>query len=202
MRAEDVPAAEALARTVMYEGHPGGADPETVARGLRRVDHLRRTDAGGAWVADAGGEIVGMALALVREGIWGLSLFAVARDRQGLGVGRALLAAAFGHGADARGHLILSSESPAAMRLYARLGLELRPCVSAAGIADRTRLSAQNGAVAAGADGIAVADAIGRAVRGAGHGPDLAVALENPGTTLLLVEDRAFALVYRERVSL
>jgi GNAT superfamily N-acetyltransferase len=202
MRPEDVAAADAVARAVLYEGDAGAGDPETVARGVRRVAHLQRTDAGGAWVAEAGGAIVGMALALVREGIWGLSLFAVARDHQSRGIGRELLEAAFGHGADARGHLILSSESPAAMRLYARLGLELRPCVSAGGIADRARLSAQNGAVAAGADGIAVADAIGRAVRGAGHGPDLAVALENPGTTLLLVEDRAFALVYRERVSL
>src|SRR3954463_16271686 len=202
MRAEDVAAAEGVARTVMYAGEPGADEPETVARGLRRVGHLQRTDPGGAWVADAGGEIAGMALALVREGIWGLSLFAVARDRQGLGVGRELLAAAFGHGADARGHLILSSESPAAMRLYARLGLELRPCVSAAGIADRARLSAQNGAVAAGADGIAVADAIGRAVRGAGHGPDLAVALENPATRLLLHEDRAFAVVRDDRIAL
>jgi GNAT superfamily N-acetyltransferase len=201
MRAEDVPAAEAVARTVMYDGYPGGEDPETVARGLRRVGHLRRTDPGGAWVADAAGEIVGMALALVREGIWGLSLFAVARDRHGRGVGRELLAAAFGHGADARGHLILSSESPAAMRLYARLGLELRPCVSAAGAPDRTRLPA-NGAVDAGAAGIPVADAIGRAVRGAGHGPDLAVALEDPGAKLLLVDDRAFALTRKERISL
>ena len=50
-----------------------------VARGVRRVAHLQRTDPGGAWVADAEGEIVGIALALVREGIWGLSLFAVAR---------------------------------------------------------------------------------------------------------------------------
>src|SRR4051812_1258773 len=201
MRAEDVAAAEGVARTVMYAGEPGADEPETVARGLRRVGHLQRTDPGGAWVADAGGDIVGMALALVREGIWGLSLFAVARDRQSRGVGRELLAAAFGHGADARGHLILSSESPAAMRLYARLGLELRPCVSAAGVPDRTRLPA-NGAVDAGADGIETADAIGRAVRGAGHGRDLAVALQDPGAKLLLVDDRAFALTRRDRISL
>jgi GNAT superfamily N-acetyltransferase len=201
MRAEDVQAAEALARTVMYEGHPGGDDPETIARGLRRVGHLHRTDPGGAWVADAGGEIVGMALALVREGIWGLSLFAVARDQQGRGIGREMLAATFAHGADARGHLILSSESPAAMRLYARLGLELRPCVAAAGIPDRARLVA-NGAVDAGAAGIPVADEIGRAVRGAGHGPDLAVALQDRGAKLLIADDRAFALVRKERISL
>jgi GNAT superfamily N-acetyltransferase len=196
-----VPAAEALARTVMYEGHAGGDDPETVARGLRRVGHLQRTDPRGAWVADAEGEIVGMTLALLREGIWGLSLFAVARGHQGRGVGRELLAATFDHGADARGHLVLSSENPAAMRLYAGLGLELRPCVSAAGIPDRARLPA-DGAGDAGEAGIPVADAIGRAVRGAGHGRDLAVALQDPGAKLLVVDDRAFALIRKERISL
>jgi predicted N-acetyltransferase YhbS len=202
MRPDDVAAAEAVARTVLWEGHPAAADPETVERGVRRVAHLQRTDPGGAWVAEAGRQIVGMVLALVREGIWGLSLFAVAIDHQSRGIGRELLEAAFGHGADARGHLILSSESPAAMRRYARLGLELRPCVAAAGIVDRTRLPAGDGVVDAGADGIPVADAIGRAVRGAGHGVDLEIAVGDPGTRLLLVDDRAFALVRRERVSL
>ena len=143
-----------------------------------------------------------MALALVREGIWGLSLFAVAEAHRDRGIGRELLEASFGHGADARGHLILSTESPAAMRRYARLGLDLRPCVAAAGIVDRARLPAADGVVAAGMAGIPVADAIGRAVRGAGHGIDLAVALDDPAATLLLVEDRAFAVVRDERIML
>jgi len=117
MTAEDVPAAEAVARAALWDGHPGIADPVTVARGLRRVAHLQRTDPRGAWVAEAGGEIAGMALALLREGIWGLSLFGVAAAHRNRGIGRALLDAAFAeHGAGARGHLILSSESPAAMR--------------------------------------------------------------------------------------
>ncbi len=202
MTPADVAAAEAMARAVLWEGHAGAEDAETVARGVRRVAHLQRTDPGGAWVAEAEGALVGMALALVREGIWGLSLFAVARDHQSRGIGRELLEAAFGHGADARGHLILSSESPAAMRRYARLGLELRPCVAAAGIVDRTRLPADDGVVDAGLDGIPVADAIGRAVRGAGHGVDLEIAVDDPGARLLLYEDRAFALVRKDRISL
>jgi GNAT superfamily N-acetyltransferase len=205
MAAADAPAAEAVARAALWDGRPGVDDPVTVARGLRRIAHLQRTDPGGAWVAEAGGgELVGMALALVREGIWGLSLFGVLAEHRNRGVGRALLEAAFEtHGAGARGHLILSSESPAAMRRYARLGLELRPCVAAAGIPDRTRLAATDGDVRdAGAAGIETADAIGRAVRGAGHGPDLPVALQDPGAKLLLVEHRAFALVRETRVSL
>jgi GNAT superfamily N-acetyltransferase len=204
MTSDEVPAAEAVARAALWDGHPGIDDPLTVARGLRRVRHLQQSDPGGAWVADAGGTLVGMALAIVREGIWGLSLFGVVAAQRGRGVGRALLDAAFTtHGADARGHLILSSESPAAMRRYARLRLDLRPCVAAAGIPDRSRLAAPDGdARDAGADGIPVADAIGRAVRGAGHGVDLPVALQDPGARLLLVEDRAFALVRQARIML
>src|SRR3954454_5886463 len=215
MAPADVPAAEAVARAALYDGEPGADDPVTIARGLRRIGHLQRTDPAGAWVAESGdGALVGMALALVREGIWGLSLFGVAAEHRNRGVGRALLDAAFATpGADARGHLILSSENPAAMRRYARLGLDLRPCVAAAGIPDRSRLAAQDGDVRdAGAEGIPVADAIGRAVRGAGHGVDLPVALRDPGARLglrgdpgarlLLVEDRAFALVRQARITL
>jgi GNAT superfamily N-acetyltransferase len=203
MTAGDVPAAEAVARAALYDGAPGADDPVTVARGLRRVGHLQATDPGGAWVAEADdGALVGMALALVREGIWGLSLFGVLAAHRSRGIGRALLAAAFAHGARARGHLILSSESPAAMRRYARLGLDLRPCVAAAGIPDRARLRTDGDVRDAGPGGIPVADAIGRAVRGAGHGADLPVTLQDPGARLLLVADRAFALVRESRISL
>jgi hypothetical protein len=144
--------------------------------------------------------VVGVALALIREGIWGFSLFAVALELQGRGVGRRLLEAAFAYGADARGHIILSTASPAAMRRYARLGLELRPCVAAAGIVDPARRPVAVGVREAGAEGIAVADGIGREVRGAGHGPDLEVLLEGPGTRLLLCDDRAFAVTRDDRV--
>jgi GNAT superfamily N-acetyltransferase len=202
MRAEDVVAANAVARDALPAGRPPETGPMR-RRAERRVAHLQSTDPGGAWVAEEGsGELVGMALALVREGIWGLSLFAVAEAHRNRGIGRELLEACFGHGADAAAHLILSTESPAAMRRYARLGLELRPCVSAAGVLDRSRLAPVNGVRDAGRDGIPIADAIGRAVRGAGHGMDLEVALEDGASRLLLVEDRAFAWVRDERVML
>jgi hypothetical protein len=71
-----------------------------------------------------------------------------------------------------------------------------------AGLVDRGRLPAPDGVVDAGRAGIPVADAIGRAVRGAGHGVDLEVAIDDPGARLLLVEDRAFALVRGERIML
>src|SRR3954454_5671757 len=105
MAAADVPAAEAVARAALYDGAPGVDDPVTIARGLRRIGHLQQTDPAGAWVAEApDGALVGMALALVREGIWGLSLFGVAAEHRSRGIGRALLDAALTtHGAGARG---------------------------------------------------------------------------------------------------
>jgi GNAT superfamily N-acetyltransferase len=203
MTPEDVAAADDVARDALWGGGPPD-DPEPMIRRARaRIAHLQRTDPGGAWVAEAGGRVAGVALALVREGIWGLSLFAVATEHRDRGVGRKLLEASFGHGADARGHIVLSTEHPAAMRRYARLGLDLHPCVAAAGVVRRDLLpaGAPDGVHEAGAEGIPVADAIGRAVRGAGHGVDLPVMLEH-GSRLLLLEDRAFAVVREDRLTL
>jgi len=203
MRADEAAAAEEVARAALYAGREE-PDPAQVTRARRRLAHLQRTDPGGAWVAEHDGALAGLALALVREGIWGLSLFGVVPALQGRGIGRRLLEASFDHGRDARGHLILSTESPAAMRRYARLGLDLRPCVAAAGVVDPRRLdraAALDGIDDGGPAGIPVADAIGRAVRGAGHGTDLPVVLEDGGR-LLLVEDRAFALTREDRVML
>ena len=203
MTPADVAAAEAVARTALY-ARTDEAGAAVIERGRRRVGHLQRTDPGGAWVAERDGEVVGVALALVREGVWRFSLFAVAPALQGRGVGRTLLEASFEYGRDARGHLILSTESPAAMRRYARLGLELRPCVAAAGIVDPARRPAADGVrdATADANAIATADAIGRAVRGAGHARDLPVLLEASGSRLLLCDDRAFAVVRDDRIAL
>jgi hypothetical protein len=74
--------------------------------------------------------------------------------------------------------------------------------VAAAGIVEPARRPDAVGVREAGADGIPVADAIGRAVRGAGHGPDLPVMLDAPDARLLLHEDRAFAVVRDDRVAL
>src|SRR5688572_12518311 len=94
----------------------------------RRLRHLQATDPDGAWVAEAGGEIAGIALALVRDGIWGLSLLAVHPDRQAQGTGSALLEAALRTREGCRGALIASSADPRGMRAYARAGFDLHPC--------------------------------------------------------------------------
>jgi GNAT superfamily N-acetyltransferase len=196
MRPEDMAGAYDAARETLFSAQPGETEEALRARQLRRIGHLLATDPGGAWVADRDGEVAGVALALMREGLWGLSLFAVAPAEQGRGVGRRLLDAALGHGETARGHVVLSTERPAAMRRYARAGLALRPAVAAAGIPDRARIPDVAARVEdAGEAGIAIADAIGRHVRGAGHGPDLPRFLE-AGLRLLVLEDRAFAVVH------
>jgi GNAT superfamily N-acetyltransferase len=194
MRLDDVTAADAVAREVLFWPLAGEDEEARLLRSLPRIRHLCETDPGGAWVAECGGEIVGVALALLREGIWGLSLLGVVGAHQGRGIGGELLRAAYSYGEAARGHMVLSSESPAAMRSYARLGLDLLPAVAAAGIVAQERIPALDGVVEAGAGGVATADAIGRAVRGAGHGRDLPVALAS-GARLFVLEDRAFGVL-------
>jgi GNAT superfamily N-acetyltransferase len=193
MRDEDVVDADRVCMEVLYPPVGGEDEPARAARQHARIRHLVETDPGGCWVADHEGRVEGVGLSLIREGIWGFSLFGVAAALQGRGVGRELFARCWGYGAGARGHLILSAPNPPAMSLYARTGLALRPCVAAAGIPDLERAPELDGVEDAGEAGIPLADAIGRELRGAGHGRDLPVPLAH-GARLLVYQDRAFAL--------
>lgn len=196
MTPEDVPVTAGLARTVFSA--PGeAASAEDVRRGEARQAHLLATDPEGAWVAlDEAGEVCGVALAIRREGVWGLSLLAVRPDVQSRGIGRRLLERAWAYGEGARGRIVLSSTDPKAMRRYARLGLAVRPCVAAGGIVDRSRLPAPSGAVRASEDVERTAP-VSRHVRGAAHVADLPAMLD-AGGRLLLHGDRGFA-VHDER---
>jgi GNAT superfamily N-acetyltransferase len=201
MREEDVYDADRVCTEVLYPPGPGVDEPARAARQHARITHLVRTDPGGCWVAEHGGRVEGVALSLIRDGLWGFSLFGVAEALQGRGVGRELFARCWEYGASARGHLVLSSPNPAAMATYARSGLSIRPCVAAAGIPDFERAPDLHGVEDAGENGIPLADAIGREIRGAGHGRDLPVAMAH-GARLLLFRDRAFALVRDGTVAL
>src|SRR4051812_40269636 len=79
-------------------GLPPSSPPPSPAPGLVRIRHLVETDPGGAWVAEEDGRVIGAALGLVREGVWGLSLLVVLPGRQSGGTGSALLRAALAHG--------------------------------------------------------------------------------------------------------
>jgi GNAT superfamily N-acetyltransferase len=160
-----------------------------------RIAHLLRTDPGGAWVAEQDGEIVGCALALVREGVWGLSLLGVRPEHQAKGIGRELLARTLEYAEGRRGAIILSSEDPKAMRRYARAGFALRPCVTCAGIVDRSVLpSGLRSRPGSAADDQDLCDAASRAVRGAAHGPDVG-AMEQAGCQLLVHDAGGWAAV-------
>src|SRR5690349_22816555 len=77
-------------------GEPVPPPPPTAGAHVR-IRHLLATDPGGCWVA-GDGELAGAALALVREGIWGLSLLVVRPGLQSAGLGRALLERALAYG--------------------------------------------------------------------------------------------------------
>jgi predicted N-acetyltransferase YhbS len=203
MTEADVPAASKVGRDALGALYPvefqATTDEEREAHRLRserRVGHLLRSDPDGAWVsADEDGEVVGIALALVREGVWGLSLFGVRIGLQGQGIGGPLLNAALRCGEGCRAGIILSSNDPRAMRRYVRAGFALRPAVAAAGPINRSRIPAglktRAGDADRDADTIAAAT---RHVRGAEHGVDVGAMLATGGE-LLVYEGRGWAVV-------
>jgi GNAT superfamily N-acetyltransferase len=197
MTLDDVATADLVAFDALQGAAPMGGESfeQRAHRGRSRIEHLLGTDPGGAWVAEsADGRVVGLALALVREGIWGLSLFAVEPALQGNGVGRRLLDAALVHGAGSRGALILSSTDPKAMRRYARAGFALRPLVAAAGMVDLARLPAPHPELRAGTlDDLELTEPVSRHVRGATHAIDIPNALANE-SDLIVLGDRGFVV--------
>lgn len=161
--------------------------PENVLRGEARIAHLQRTDPASAWVFEQDGEVVGLSLALVRDGMWFLSLLMVQPGLQGNGVGKQLLDAALATATDRS--WILATTDPSALRRYRHAGFDLIPCVTASGTVERSLLPAIDG-VREGtwaADGELV-DQITRDVRGAGLTPDLPY-LDELGFRLLLTDD-------------
>lgn len=189
---DDVPAAARVA----FEALPvpeGFAHDDRIPWLERRTGYLAERDPAGAWVAEEGGEVIGMTNAIVRDGIWGLSMMAVLPDRHARGTGTQLLRAALTHAEGTRGQLIMSSQDPKAMRLYARAGFDLLPGVSLAGILDRSALP--DGLAARETDDLEAAAALGAPVRGGAYdAQDLALLLTLPMSGIFMVEGRGFAL--------
>ncbi len=155
--------------------------PADMTRAYARIRHLIETDPGGAWVAEQDGEVRGAALALLREGVWGLSLLVVSPAHQSAGLGRSLLENALAYAADARAGIILSGPDARGLRAYHRAGFDLRPVMDAHGPVGR-RPAAEPG-VRRGRwpEDREIVDAAGRFVRGAGHGRDVPAWLELGG---------------------
>jgi GNAT superfamily N-acetyltransferase len=157
-----------------------------------RIGRCLATDPGGAWVAERAGEVVGCSLAIVREGVWGLSLLIVRPDAQSGGVGRELLARAVEHGNGARGWIVLASRDPRALRAYSRIGLDMHPAVAARGTV--RAITAPPEVRAGTADDLPLTEAADRACRGAAHGEDILAMLSVAGQMLVLPE-RGYVLV-------
>ena len=196
MEPSDVPAAAAVAIAAIDQ-MPGYSPEALQARQEARIAHMQHTDPEGAWVADEDGEVVGLALAIVRdrvwlEGLWGLSLLAVRPDRQARGIGRELLDASLRTAREAGAALILSSVDPKAMRRYARAGFDLHPCVGAAGIPAVVRPEPEAEEVTP-AECAGIARLAGRAVRGAAYDVRDLEMLVAGGCSLLAVAGRGFA---------
>lgn len=191
MTVEDVPAAAAIS----FAALPIPPEFDTPQRRTffhTRTAYMLERDPGGCFASETDGVLDAFAISLVRDGIWGLSGIAVDPQRQAGGVGRRLLAATLEHG-PARGGLICSSTDPKAMRLYATAGFDLRPCVGAGGIVDRSTLP--SGLRSAPSDDLERAAAVSRAVRGGAYDvDDLALVTRGGGEYELLLHDRGFAL--------
>lgn len=163
---------------------------EEVAQRKERYRHFLQHDLEGAWVATDGDRIVGVALALRREGIWVLSFFAVDKEYRSQGVGKALLDRAFHYSEGCSGAMIASSRHPAAIRRYALAGFTLQPTFMASGQVRRSSLPAGLKAREGKEEHLQVAAEVDRLVRGATHGPDLEFMLRT-GHRLLVADDAA-----------
>jgi GNAT superfamily N-acetyltransferase len=178
----------------------GSRDEQGRARARERTRHLLATDPDGCVVAEAGGRIVGCAVALVREGVWGLSLLVVDPALQSAGTGRRLLDATLRTAQSARGAMILSSSDRRALRSYSRSGFDLIPAVSTWGTVRRDGLRAAPLVRDGGTADLDLAAALGRELRGASHGPDLEVLARV--RDMLVVPDRGVCFSHVGQVSL
>ena len=211
MTPEDVPAAvdawvaaftDMRIRLGLPVQEPEAADLE---RQRDRMAHLRDTDPAGSWVAErrdgSGPAVVGMSQSFVREGYWVLALLGVVREAQRRGVGRALLQPAMAHGAGLPG-TIEASRDPSAVRLYQMAGFELHPAVVAWGLVRAGSVAADPRVTVAAVDdgALDVVSSIDRAVRGSARPQDIAHLLSRRSHRLLLLDERAYAVVLDDRV--
>lgn len=175
--------------------HLPGVDVDRVRvdRMVTRLRHLLGTDPGGSYVAEEEGQVVGLAQSLIRGRVWVLSLFGVTPEAQGQGAGRRLLAAAVGYGPDLPG-MILSSQDPRAMRLYALAGFDAHPTVVAIGEV-RPDLLPPTPVSPGGDDALDLVDELDRQARRGSRRPDVEHLLATGAGLLAHDDGRGYAVV-------
>jgi len=161
---------------------------EEVRRRKERYRHFLEHDPEGAWVAVDRDRVAGVALALAREEVWVLSLFAVDEEYRNEGVGKALLDRALLYADGCSGAMIAASRHPAAMRRYALAGFALEPTLMASGTVRRESLPSGLKTREGGKSDLELTSRVDRLVRGSAHGPDLEFMLRT-GSRLLVADD-------------
>ena len=188
MREDDAEAAYKTASSAFAESDAEilNRSPEEVQRRIARYRYFLKQDPDGCLVAEDGGRVVGMAIALRRERLWVLSSFAVEKESRGSGVGGDLMRAALAYGEGCEAGMIASSTHPAAMRSYSRSGFVLHPTFTAKGKVHHANIPGDLSVREGGDDDLELAAAVDRRLRGAAHGPDLEFML---GAARMLVSD-------------
>jgi GNAT superfamily N-acetyltransferase len=159
-----------------------------------RVAHPLATDPDGAFVAELDGRVIGVAEAIVRERLWCLSMFAVEPGIQSAGAGRALLEQALTYGTAADAGLIVSSNDPRALRLYAQAGFTLHPTFKAQGPVDPRTLPTHPEVREDDGGELESLAALTRMIRGAPYTTELRFVLDH-GARLLRLASRGFAVI-------
>lgn len=164
-----------------------------------RIRHSLITDPEGSVVTERGGVVNGIAQAVIRDGIWILSLLSVSPSLGTGGEGRALVQSALEYYGNCTGGLVIASNDPRALRLYGSSGFALEPTFKATGAVDSDLLPDPHPGITA----VQPADfgtlaPISRAVRGAAHTRDLGVALMR-GASVFRLSDRGYVITMRGR---
>jgi GNAT superfamily N-acetyltransferase len=173
MREDDIAAVESITDTAfapLGQGFP--RSPVRAERFRQRARHQLATDPGGCWIVEAGGEVVGEAIALRRERLWILSSYAVLPAMQNRGIGKALLERTLSYAEGCLRGMILASPDARAARRYRLAGFTLHPLMHVRGTVDRSALPFVEHVRPGTLADLTLLESVDRQVRGASHGRD------------------------------
>ncbi len=204
MTFDDIPDVETVTADAFYDldvrtkpgdwPAPERRNPARASQWGDRMTHLITHDGPGCWVAvDDDGRVFGVVAALVREGMWGLSTYAVRPGLQTRGAGKQLLEAALTHGPSDGPGIICSSNDVKAIRRYRLAGFDVHPTMLMWGHIVRAAFPSDIDVREGGLEDVELLDEIDRASRGAGHGVDHPVMMDQHR---LLVSERGASRGY------